>query len=423
MASKFGWVDFAEEDRQKMLDVVKLFRIQGTRDELGVGTIRDAFSEHFFPGTMTMQTRARYFFFVPWLYGRVKNWVIRKPRTPQEVGGHLRRLETRLIYALLEGGDDDGVIGSSSLGELQRMPSSIYWSGLRTLGIRLYAGSQSQYHRRLAFRSPEGGLTGPVGLAYRSGEADDPTEGAPSQDWHGGLPHPPESFPSEAELPLRHCEAEYLADRIIETHPDSLFAVLLLRWHEHVDADYLWEHPVVVSLQGELCQTVEHAHSLSECVRGAALLYNLMLAEKDGGPDLIGHFEELLSDWVAEVQPCWGQLRNWVFQLQEFWRCPALRFARIPGGTKTFIDKLLEQMFGDGGPEAFSSNPHARELIRARELQLKGPKRARLESYEALARWAGESGTERLVYRWPTARNMLADICSGLDRPEETESA
>ena len=30
-----------------MLDVVKLFQSRDTRDELGTGTIRDAFSEHF----------------------------------------------------------------------------------------------------------------------------------------------------------------------------------------------------------------------------------------------------------------------------------------------------------------------------------------------------------------------------------------
>ena len=50
MPSSFAWVDFAEEDRQKMLNVVHLFREQDTRDELGIGTIRDAFAGYFFPG-------------------------------------------------------------------------------------------------------------------------------------------------------------------------------------------------------------------------------------------------------------------------------------------------------------------------------------------------------------------------------------
>ncbi len=68
MPSTFAWVDFAEEDQQKMLDVVHMFQEKDTRDELGIGIIRDAFADYFFPGTSTIQTRARYMLFVPWIY-------------------------------------------------------------------------------------------------------------------------------------------------------------------------------------------------------------------------------------------------------------------------------------------------------------------------------------------------------------------
>jgi len=37
MSSHFAWVDFAETDRQRMLDVVRLFKEQETQDELGIG--------------------------------------------------------------------------------------------------------------------------------------------------------------------------------------------------------------------------------------------------------------------------------------------------------------------------------------------------------------------------------------------------
>jgi hypothetical protein len=68
VASHFGWVDFSEQDRQRMLDVIQQFRDEGARDELGLGTIRDAFGDHLFPGTSTIQTRTRYFLFIPWIY-------------------------------------------------------------------------------------------------------------------------------------------------------------------------------------------------------------------------------------------------------------------------------------------------------------------------------------------------------------------
>lgn len=58
---QLGWIDFSKEDRQKAFDVINLLSEQGAVDELGIGVIRDAFANYFFPGTSTIQTRAKYF--------------------------------------------------------------------------------------------------------------------------------------------------------------------------------------------------------------------------------------------------------------------------------------------------------------------------------------------------------------------------
>jgi hypothetical protein len=58
MMSAFVWLDYSERERRKMLDVVDLFREHDTRDELGVGSVRDAFADMLFPGTSTIMTRA-----------------------------------------------------------------------------------------------------------------------------------------------------------------------------------------------------------------------------------------------------------------------------------------------------------------------------------------------------------------------------
>ena len=73
MASRFAWIDVDEASRRTMLDFIDQFRDQGTLDEIGIGTIRDAFADYFFPGTTTVQTRARYFLFVPWIYRRLES--------------------------------------------------------------------------------------------------------------------------------------------------------------------------------------------------------------------------------------------------------------------------------------------------------------------------------------------------------------
>lgn len=64
---QLGWIDFSKEDRQKALDVINLLSEQGAVDELGIGIIRDAFANYFFPGTSTVQTRAKYFLIVPYV--------------------------------------------------------------------------------------------------------------------------------------------------------------------------------------------------------------------------------------------------------------------------------------------------------------------------------------------------------------------
>jgi hypothetical protein len=59
LTSTFGWLDYSDADRRRMLEVVGLFREKGTLDELGIGSIRDTFADLFCPGTSTIETRAR----------------------------------------------------------------------------------------------------------------------------------------------------------------------------------------------------------------------------------------------------------------------------------------------------------------------------------------------------------------------------
>jgi hypothetical protein len=134
----FTWVDFAEDDRRKMADVIALFSEKDTRDELGLGGIRDAFADLLFPATSTIQTRARYFLFIPWIYQELE----RRRTPPADIERLARRDEIRLIHALENGRETEGVIGSLAKDRLMRLRSSIYWAGLGKLRIRRFAGSQ-----------------------------------------------------------------------------------------------------------------------------------------------------------------------------------------------------------------------------------------------------------------------------------------
>jgi hypothetical protein len=110
MASSFTWLDYSEKERQRILDILTILREHETRDELGIGVVRDAFSDMFFPGTSTIQTRAKYFLFVPWMYKRLEE----KKVPSSKIDRSAREEEVRLIYALLKSDDTDGVIGKDA---------------------------------------------------------------------------------------------------------------------------------------------------------------------------------------------------------------------------------------------------------------------------------------------------------------------
>jgi hypothetical protein len=201
MASSFTWLDYSEKERKKMLDILSLLMEHETRDELGIGVVRDAFADMFFPGTSTIQTRAKYFLFVPWMYKSLEDKKVPSPK----IESRARAEEVRLIYALLESDDTDGVIGKDAKKNLQRLPSSIYWQGLQTWGIRLCPYSISDYHRTLdAF--------------YRSGKNsthsyEEEIDGCERHsNWHPGLPPVPDEFPIKVSFKLTRDEAEYLKE-------------------------------------------------------------------------------------------------------------------------------------------------------------------------------------------------------------------
>ena len=56
MPSTFAWLDHSEIDRRKALDIIDLFGEQDTRDELGMGTVRDALADSLFLGISPIKT-------------------------------------------------------------------------------------------------------------------------------------------------------------------------------------------------------------------------------------------------------------------------------------------------------------------------------------------------------------------------------
>ena len=191
VVSTFAWIDHSEKQRRQMLEAIDLFREKDTRDELGIAGIRDTFSDMLFPGTGALQTRARYFFFVAWMYLDFAA----KRISSAEIARRSRAFEISLIDRLADSADPVGTIGIQARASLQRVPSSIYWNGLKLPRIYQLSGSQADYQRSLDLRAAAAATT-------RKND-DGEVEGGVARAWHAGLPTGPAGFPSDGSDPAQ----------------------------------------------------------------------------------------------------------------------------------------------------------------------------------------------------------------------------
>lgn len=387
-----------------MLDVVDLFREHDTRDELGLGSIRDSFADQLFPGTSTIMTRARYFLLVAWTYQRLERQRVTSARMPERA----RRAETDLIEAIEQSDDKVGNIGTYAKTALKRLPSSVYWHGLNVWGIRTFAGAQSQYHRGLdryyTQLQRHGGRT-----TERDVEHDDLL----APNWHAGLISPPKTFPDECSLRLTHAEAEYLSERI-RLSPQcagTLLAELVARHRQHEDVDFVWQLPYVAELPPKLREMLEHARNFSELTHGAPLLYNLILAEQEHWDEGIEDYRERFAEWAKLMAERAPALKAW--KRSRFWELARAGKPRISAPTYDFSNAWWDYVL-DTGAANLRDNAPVRTLIRDREQKLK-KNLARIGNPRARELWNGDSGSAQLEYRWLISQRLLGDIFKGLE--------
>ena len=387
-----------------MRRVLALFK-EGTVDELGLGTLRDAFAGELFPGITSIQTRLRYVLFVPWIYQQLE-----VKRTPSNrVAEAARRAEVDLIHALAESDDDGdwGVIGIQARNDLQRLPSSIYWRCCMLWGVFMHEGKvQSWYHTHFRHLSAS---------AHGKEQADDPgvvSHGQPN--WHPQLPPRPDGFPEEVGFALTREEAEFVQGRIAERCGGTLLAKLAASprqdWSES-----LWDETDAVGATGDLGETVRLAHRFSRHVEGIPLLYNLMLAEKrhelygDGSEDPQGWADGYAEEWGEWA---WEEAQEKPFDGRDLSEWLARHGHRYPHTQRYFIDNWTARL-AVLDLEAAKDDSELRNLIASREHALKKG-RSRLKNPKRLLHWKGRSGVGLMLFNWPRARQMLLDLHESL---------
>ncbi|HZW99317.1 MAG TPA: DUF6361 family protein [Trueperaceae bacterium] len=210
MSSSFGWLAVDAEQRRRMMEAVDQFRDESTIDDLGLGGIRDAFSDTLFPGTSTLHTRLCYSLFIPWLLQAAAH-----RDSVAQMTSTFREYEYQLINALKRGQESDGVIGRDAGRSLQRLPSAVYWGMVTRWEIFAPGFSVRGYFEREVLRREE----------LRAAPRTEDPEVLPTLTPTGldpRLPDSPDGLLKAADFALRPENAGYLTETITRTIAGSV---------------------------------------------------------------------------------------------------------------------------------------------------------------------------------------------------------
>ncbi len=404
MASTLTWLDQSEEQRRQMREAIGMFRDEGAVDELGLGRIRDVFSDRLFPGTSVLWRRARYLFFVPWIYVLLERGEGGRG-SPED---RARVLQRRLVGALnRREGQSQGVIGASGA-DVKQTPDVILWAALDTWGVKPYPGRLSEVRAEAVARS------------HRRHQLEDEHDRVST--WHARVTQMlPEHFPSEASFALTRAESELLTHLVlapdahtpIETRrADSLFAVLL-REGVPDGVDFPWQHAMKTASPG-LGIAAHHAGCFSDLIDGARLLYAQLVAETRKDDKLRAEVEEAFATWVVSADGTrFDALREWLTNIDDFWRVVRRLNPRIGPAEEAFVRTWGDFVMAD--PLQVQANSEAKRLIIERENQAKGGVKARLSLDGSIGRDARALLPDRLSFRWNQASSIAADITAGLE--------
>lgn len=396
---QIGWIDFGSRDRNKILSILSLLSAPEAVDELGIGVVRDGFADLLFPGTSTIQTRAKYFLLVPYIMMEMERENILNSKV------FLDRLSSEEIalISILKKDNAEGVIGGRSGQKLQRKPSTIYWNGLYTFGIfQNYSRlSLNGYVRAVCALKREKSLlsaAGHIGKGEGSDDADKIHCGS-SGFWR--VPPPPENWRGSLTIELTNEEAGFLRERIIKSEhsKDSLLAYIL-RNNLYDVVTYEDDISIIgkeIELPHDIRQDYEMAQRFSKLIYGANIRYNVILS---GGQN-----EKANKEWDSWYDTATnGFVRNYdIYEAVNRLSISRNNRARL----LPFIDKWRKAVLsGDVGV--------MNNLIIAREIELKGKERAKLNSENSSWQDGVWLGGGRLQYRFRNSRRLIEDIYNGL---------
>lgn len=389
---QIGFIDFSKEERSKILSTLKLLGEQTALDELGIGVIRDAYADLLFPGISTLQTRAKYFVLIPYLFRRASELATAgKLRSGRELLQWLHTAEDKLVETLVQNSaqGETGIIGSNALKQkrsVKTRPSAIYWSGLQTFGIvqseRLMLSTACALTVQDAKEKQETELQ----------DGDDSYDDVTAADTGRTLflPIRPEySLEKEAGISLTKKEAQFLSDCIGRSFftKNSLLAFLV---KNKLRCNSFEEIPEAM-LPPDLRRDYFLAREFSRFIYGAHVRYNVIYSEETDD-FMVAEFHAWRQDFLSSP-----------FDLE-----PILERVACSADLAGFCHEFLDAV-NRNDTEAMD------DIIVRRERQVKGTRAKLRKPEEYRYDPAHPVHFYSLDFRFGRANVIIQDILAGLE--------
>lgn len=403
---QIGWIDFSKSERSKVLNVLDLLSEAGTLDELGIAPIRDGYANLFFPGTSTIQTKAKYFFCVPYA---LKDLERSGETNPNRMFKALSAVEESCGKKLFhDNPKSDGIIGRRALvtgSWVKRAPSDIYWAGIRRLGIFVGGNlSLSEYIRFVSASNNQKGTLKNLGNRNDNSEENERDDIDAGQDrykkmWN--LPTYTSDWMDKLTIELTVEEADFLKKQIVDNCKGTMFAHIM---KEHMDNIVNVEsfeelNNTFISMFPEEIQTdYYHAVSFSEFVYALRVVYNIIVSN--------GENEEANAEW-RKLEPVLNDITE--IDIDAIYHRLGI------------VNPLLHHFLLDCQKHMKASDIDSlKDTIIKREVHLKGASRAKTKhpgEFDSTSWFGGK----RLDYRFGDAKTIINDIFEGEKNCAESE--
>ena len=292
-----GWLDKNQIEQDKIKVLLSLLQEKGTLDELGIGTIRDAFSNMLFPGITTIQTRAKYLVILLYLFQEAdkkarKSAEKKVSLSHEKLVQFINESQDSLVdvfkaNALKTGMKERGVIGIRTRDVVQK-PSSIYWSALTTYcmvnpNLSLYQMCSSICHNAVEAEQKRNPSVKDKEIKNIDDYCEDASDACldfpplfspitwDNSNWREGL-----------NMNLTYDEAEFISGKIL-TSPmsrNSVLAQLLIYFRDQVIIYRKFSLDMIpeAALDEKMRQALQLAKAFRDFIFGAYLAYNYLLS-------------------------------------------------------------------------------------------------------------------------------------------------